>query len=1135
MSHANVEDIYLLTPIQAGLLFHSVAEPQDALYWTQYHVDIEGPLDEAHLQQAWRLTVARHAALRTVFVWDNRDQPLQVVRREMDLDWTSEDLSGLSAEQQATAFAAWLERDRAAGCDLKRGPVVRFALFRFAADRYRFVFNNHHVVVDGWSLYLALGEAFDAYDQLSRGETPALAPAPQFRRYVDWRAKQTWSDAETYFRAQLAGIDAPTPLVPVRTRETVEDFGTARSHLSATETAALTAFARASRVTVNTVMQAAWGLVLSRYSGESDVMFGVVLSGRGAPLEGIERIVGLFINTLPTCHRIDTKMPVTAWLSHVQQLQAHLLHFQHVSLADVHGWSDVPRSEPLFQSIFAFENYPVPEGWNHRSSGITLGDARSVERTNFPLMVMAGVSDRGTDVVCHYDARRLAPEMVERLVGHYVQLVRGLVTHPDATLGDVPMLTAAEVDQLKAWTRTAAPVRETSVHALFEQQVRETPNQIALLWNGAETTYAQLDARSNQLAHHLRRQGITAEDRVGVCLTRSPEMVVALLAVLKAGAAYVPLDPAFPPQRTAFVLEDANARLLVTESAVLDAFPAMTTEALCIDRQALAIASESTASLNFPVSPRHLAYVIYTSGSTGQPKGVQLEHRGVVNFLDAMRIEPGLSPADVLLAVTTVSFDIAVLELFLPLTTGARVVLAPPDAVRDGHALRDLITRHGVTCLQATPVTWQVMLEAGWSGTKGLKALCGGEPLPHDLAAALIPKCAELWNMYGPTETTVWSTCRRITSPEHVDIGHPIANTDVFVVDAGGQLVPVEVPGELVIGGAGLARGYLARPELTADRFIPHPFEKGALAYRTGDRARWLQDGNLDCLGRADNQVKVRGFRIELGEIETVLAQHAAVQQSVVVVKTDPAGDARLVAYLTITTADSPTTDELRAHLGQSLPEYMVPSAFVVLDRLPLTPNGKVDRKALPDVVSVGHAPAEAFAEPRTDIERALAAMWADLLKVERISRDDNFFRIGGHSLLAMRLVNRVNTELQVPLSPAALFQHPVLSSLAAHIAAVMTPAGTAAPEAERENVLVQIEPGGSGTPFFWVHGIGGEVFSYLSLSRHLGKARPVYGFTADWTRLASGRVPTYLIACGLSGEPVPPGMINGGPQKKNS
>lgn len=634
------------------------------------------------------------------------------------------------------------------------------------------------------------------------------------------------------------------------------------------------------------------------------------------------------------------------------------------------------------------------------------------------------------------------------MLAHFRRVLEAVVADPEIRVQAIPLLSGAERDALvfgRNRTDVEFPEREL-LHEAFEARAAERPDDVAVEFEGDRRTYRELDERANRLARLLAERGVAADTLVGVHLERSADLVVALLATLKAGGAYVPLDPAFPRDRLEFMLRDSKAPVLVTQASLLDEAPAGAGVTVCLDRDAAEIDAQDPAPPETPSRSTDRAYVIYTSGSTGKPKGVQIPHRAAVNFLRSMAKEPGLTDRDVLLSVTTLSFDISVLELFGPLSVGGRVAIVPRETAADGMRLMAAISSSGATVMQATPITWRLLLEAGWPGDGRLKALCGGEALTRDLADDLVDRCGELWNMYGPTETTVWSSVDRVLRGDGpVPVGPPIDNTRFYVVDAELQPVPSGVAGELCIGGAGLAIGYLDRPELTADRFRPDPFrpgEAGARIYRTGDLVRHRTDGRLEFLGRIDHQIKIRGFRVELGEIESVLAGHPSVAEVAVVVREDRPGDARLVAYL-VPEGPPPDDAALREHLRGALPDYMVPATYVHLERMPLTPNNKIDRKALPAPEGAA-ATGPAYLAPRTPLETVLAEAWARALGVERVGVADNFFDLGGHSLLSMKVVAEVEKRTGLRIPPGTLIFQTLEQIAAAHADAVPHEGGPA-------------------------------------------------------------------------------------------
>ncbi len=1078
MDRSAIEAIYPLSPLQQGMLFHTLYAPSSGTYFEQFAFTLRGALDEAAWEAAWQRVVERHAVLRTAFAWEKREKPLQIVSRAARAPWRREDWRGLADEERTARLEAFLREDRERGFELGRAPLMRLALLRVADDAWEFVWSHHHLLLDGWSVGMVLGEVFDLYEAGRAGETAAL-PAPRpFREYVAWLGRRDPAAAEAFWRAELRGFRAPTPLGIDRGPRAggAGEYGEERLDVSPAATAALAELARHRHVTLSTTVQGAWALLLSRYSGADDVVFGATVSGRPPELPGVDRMVGLFINAVPVRVRVPADAPLAPWLQDLQARQAETREHEHAPLVDVRAWSGLPAGEPLFDSLLIFENFPVDASAAEPRGGVEIAGFRAFERTNYPLTLVVAPAE-GLVLRAMYEADRLDGAAVRALLGHLRTLLEAIARDPEARLGDLPILDAAErARELEAWNDTAAEFpRGERIHDRFEAAAARSPDAAALVFRGEALTYAALDRRAALLARRLSALGVGPESRVAVCLERGPDMVAALLGVLKAGGAYVPVDPAYPAERVAYVLEDAGVVAVVTEAALAAQLPTGGAAVVLVDGEAPL--PDDDADFVCPATAENAAYVIYTSGSTGRPKGVVVPHRAAVNFLDSMRARPGLAAVDTLLAVTTLSFDIAGLELFLPLTTGARVALADRETAGDGALLRDALAATGATAMQATPATWRMLLEAGWTGSPGLKALCGGEALPRELADRLLPLCGELWNLYGPTETTIWSTILRVEAGEGpVAIGRPIANTRAYLLDRALEPVPAGIAGELYLGGEGVARGYLSRPELTAERFVPDPFApeacRGAHAYRTGDLARRRPDGALEYLGRTDHQVKVRGFRVELGEIEAALALHPEVGEAAVVAREDASGHARLVAYLA-----GGVPGGVRDFLRERLPEHMVPSAFVALDAFPRTPNGKTDRRALA-ALEVSHAGArDAYVAPRTPEEEIVARAWGAVLGVERVGARDGFFELGGHSLLAMQVVSRLRAALGVEVPLRAVFDAPRLDAFAERVRRTRSGDAEAPPplrRAARDGVLPlsfaqerlwfleQLEPGGA-------------------------------------------------------------------------
>jgi amino acid adenylation domain-containing protein/thioester reductase-like protein len=1061
-SKKNIEAIYPLSPLQEGLLFHTLYDPTSGLYLEQWTASIHGNLNIPAFKQAWQHIIDQHPILRTLFLWERRDKPLQVVRQEVKLPWTQQNWRGMSTNEQQQRLNDFLQTERAQGFELSQAPLMRLTLIHMDEDRYQFIWSFHHLLLDGWSVSLALKQLFAAYEALCHDQRPASQQSRPYKDFIIWLQQQDLSQAASFWREALKGFTAPTSL-PINTSQpssshSMPRYAEQHLRLSSVTTTALQSLARQQQVTLNTVVQAAWALLLSRYSGEEDVVFGATTSGRPAALSGIEEMMGLFINTLPVRARISPQNLLPIWLKDFQAQQAEARQYEFSPLVQIQRWSEIPQGQALFETLLVFENYPANTPSWIQLKDITIDNIQFLEQTNYPLTLMV-VPGTELWIQASYNCDHFSAEAITRLLGHWQTIMAGMVACPGAYLGDLPWLTSAEKRQiLIEWNATKQDYSaDQLVHQLFEAQAAQTPDKIAVIFEDEQLTYQELNHRANRLARYLQKLGIGPEVRVGIHIERSLEMMVGLLGILKAGGAYVPIDPAYPWERIAFMLADAKVPLLLTQKHLLRKLADSEAQPICLDTDWEIIERESQYNLTSGVVADNLAYVIYTSGSTGQPKGVQIPHGALSNFLEAMRQEPGLTSQDVLLAVTSLSFDIAALELFLPLIVGARIVLVSHDVSTDGSQLLQHLTDSRATVMQATPATWRMLIAAGWQGVSTLKILCGGEVLSRDLASQLLERGASLWNLYGPTETTIWSTLSKISTPDEiVTIGRPIANTQIYLLDKQLQPVPVGISGELYIGGAGLARGYLNQPELTSERFIPNPFlnldEPGmvndksnlkighsSFIYKTGDLARYRPNGNIEYIGRVDNQVKIRGFRIELGEIETALRRHIAIREAVATVWSTEQhpDDKRLAAYFVTNQNPTPSSEDLRRFLKVQLPDHMIPSVFTRLEMIPLTPNGKVDRRTLPPPCPIQPELADLYVAPRNPAEQLLANIWAELLGVDRVGSDDNFFELGGHSLLATQVVFRVKEAFHVELPIRTFFENVTIARLADTIALI--------------------------------------------------------------------------------------------------
>src|SRR5271166_2802 len=999
----DIEDIYPLSPLQSGLLFHTLLEPDSDVYFEQLTCELHGTINEEAFAGAWRLLVARHAILRTAFVWKGPREPVQVVHRTVELPWQKEDWRELDLGAREAKLAAFLSEDRRRRFEPNRAPLMRLTTVRLTDDVWQLVCSHHHLLLDGWSFPLLLREFSEAYDSFCANRTPALRPARPYSSYLAWLRRRDATRAEIFWREGLRGFIAPTPLSIVRPRRGGGDYAVAEVLLSQEETQRLRAAARELRVTLNTLLQGAYAVLLNRYSGVDDVVFGISVAGRPPDLPGVETIVGLFTNTLPLRVSVPAEAKVAPWLRGLQERQLALQEFEYSALSDIQRWSEVPAGQPLFETLLAFENYPVDAAFSRRLGGLEPRAVRFVERNNYPLTVIILPGER-LGIKVSYDTARLDRDAVERLLGHLRRALDALAESV-TRLGAITIVSPDERAALLGPAAAAGSqdLRDGSLQTWFARQANLTPSAVAVTAASGALTYSQLDRAANLVAWRLRGLGVGRGSLVGLFAERDSLLIVGLLGILKAGGAYVPLDPLFPDERLAFMVADSRATVVVTQLA-LTARLGSTTLTLELDGMCAISAAESDPPLVRDSSPDDPAYVIYTSGSTGDPKGCVITHRNVLRLFTATEPWFGFGSADVWTLFHSAAFDFSVWEIFGALLYGGRVVVVPYLTSRDPAAFCELLIRKRVTILNQTPSAFRQLMQAEERqpdpGALALRfVIFGGEAL--DLLS-LRPwfirhgdKCPRLVNMYGITETTVHVTYRPLRQVDAVEasgslgslIGVPIPDLRLLILDGGGHLAPVGVPGELYVAGAGLARGYLEQPKLTAERFVPDPFgvaPDGRL-YRTGDFARRLPDGDTEYLGRIDDQVKVRGFRIELGEIERILATHPAVRSAVVLAQESTPGEKRLVAYAVPRDGARPSVDDLRVHLRRRLVEYMVPSVFIWLDALPLTANGKVDRRALPAPEGRLSDPSAEYVAPRNDDEGALAEIWQEVLGVERV------------------------------------------------------------------------------------------------------------------------------------------------------
>lgn len=997
-----------------------------------------GVLDVACLRSALQRLVDRHDALRANVGPDGESL---CVREHMDMSMPIRDLSALDDQARQAEMEEFLRQSTQTPFAIATDPLLRAELLRTGIDEHLLLLTAHHVICDGWSWWLIVRELGALYSE-GRADAHGRLPDPaSFAEYalgdISHSRGESHAADEAYWLSRFS-VDVPVLELPTdHSRPSERSFASAREDhvLDAALVEAVRNMGAQRGATLFSTLLAGFSGLLSRLSGQSDVVVGIPAAGQ--PVAGYETLIGHCVNLLPLRFTVDPAAPFSVAIDAAQATLLDALEHQRYTFGTLLKRLRVrrdPARTPLVSVLFNLDQSvdEVTESF----SGLAI-EYETNPRTfeTFELFVNAVRIDGALRLQCQYNRALFDGATIRQWLRAFDTLLRAAVERTEAQFGSLPLVD--EVGLMELASLQPAPVafdRERRMHEYFEGQCDRTPDRIAVRFGADTCRYAALEDRANRITHLLRRHGVHRGSLVGVALDRSVDMLATLLAVLKSGAGYVPLDPQFPQDRLAYMAADAGLALLVTTREHASRFDLRGRPILRLD----ALVDELAAAANSRIGRDELAaeaedvaYTIYTSGSTGRPKGVMVPHRGVSNFLASMKREPGLVEKDRLLAVTTLSFDIAVLELLLPLSVGAEVVLADRDTASDGHGLAALLASSQATVMQATPSTWRLLLDAGWHGTPDFKALCGGEALAPDLARMLLPRCGALWNLYGPTETTVWSTCTRITphdlhSDPGIGIGRPIANTSVWILDALGVLCPRGVPGEIWIGGAGVTLGYLDRPELNAERFVVDGFAYATessddaapqpMLYRTGDRGRWRPDGTLEHLGRLDHQVKVRGYRIELGEIEANLAAREDVARALVVVREDQPNDQRLVAYLVMKDGAGPEEATMRMQMRDVLPAYMVPQHFIRIDALPLLPNGKIDRSALPLPRAVQPrvgAPAEQPAASRDPRVSYLADVWSELLGATA-GANDNFFDLGGHSMLAVQMANRVARDTGV-------------------------------------------------------------------------------------------------------------------------
>ncbi len=1053
----DIESIYPLSPTQEGILFHTLYEPESTIYFEQFQLTLHGNLDPGIFERAWQLLVERHSALRTLFVWKNRKQSVQVVRKEVNLPWSNLDWRMFSKQEQEIRLNSFLDSDRKQGFELDKAPLMRFALIRVADETYEFVWSFHHLLLDGWSWPIIFKELFALYESIQNGQQLYLAPSRPYRDYINWLQQQDLAEAKAFWQQNLEGFTAPTPLIVERaigqSSHQQQNIEVRSQHLSAERTTTLKSFAQQHHLTLATLVQAAWGLLLSRYSGESDVVFGTTVSGRPASLSGVESMVGLFINSLPARLKIPEKTDLLTWLGLLQQEYIEREQYSYTPLVDIQGVSEIPRTQQLFESIVVFENYPVNATLQQLPGNLSIGELQDRGQTNYPLTLLAIPGDEMT-VKIYYDRDRFDADIIDRMAGHFLTLLEGITINLHRTPGELPLLTPAEQDLLLVeWNATspAHPINRC-IHQLFEEQVKKTPQALAVVYEKQQLTYQELNQQANKIAHYLQRLGVKPDVPVGICVERSLAAAIAILGTLKAGGVCVPLAPTYPSERLAFMLNDSQAPVVLTQTrwkSLLDGNFAH--RLIVLDEDGEEIAKESESNLQVEVAADNLAYIIYTSGSTGTPKGTLVPQRSLTNLIEhhQAKMATGIG----VLQFASLSFDVSYHEISVAWGFGGTLYMISECDRKDLDKLIHLLSLNPIGKVFLPVSLWQQLAEI-YGEQEHLfqnirEAIACGEQLQITQPMIKLFKRLEnctLYNFYGPTEADLVTAYTFSQKPDEWPIYPPIGkaavNVQVYLLDSNLQPVPIGVPGELYVSGDGLAHGYLNRADLTNQKFLPNLFsnDSNSRLYKTGDLAQYLPDGNIEFLGRIDDLVKIRGFRVELGEVEAVLSKHPQINQAVAKVHGESAREKYLVAYFVPIAGETITVEQLRTFLTEQLPDYMIPSAFVEMESFPLTPNGKVNRRALPEPTTSRPELGQTFVEPRTPTEEILAGIWRDVLGLEQVGIYDNFFDLGGHSLLATQVIALTRKAFGIELPLLSLFESPAIAPLAQKIATAKAP-----------------------------------------------------------------------------------------------
>ncbi|MSO00265.1 non-ribosomal peptide synthetase [Bacillus paralicheniformis] len=1037
----HVQDIYYLSPMQEGMLFHTLLHPGQGFYIEQISMQVKGSFQKDILEKSMNVIIGRYDIFRTVFVHEKMKRPVQVVLKERSFQAEEIDLSGLSEAEQNERIEDYKRKDKEKGFNLSKDIPMRTAVFKKGQDRYEWVWSYHHILLDGWCFGIVVQELFEVYNALRENKPYSLGPVKPYKDYIKWLESQDKQRSLAYWEHHLDGFEGQTTFSEQRKKP--EQAGNQPEELLFTlpkeDTEAFTQLAKAHHTTLSTALQAVWSVLLSRYQRSRDLIFGTVVSGRPADIQGVEHMVGLFINVVPKRVTFGAQTTFTELVAELQKQALEAEPHQYMPLYDIQSHIAAPN---LIDHIIVFENYPLQEAnkqQEEKNLGFTMEDITVFEKSNYDLNLLASPGEEML-LKLAYNRNVFEPSFILQLKEQLLTAIREIIRNPEQALDDICVVTKKEKERLLREFNGQVQRKQTglTIPQWFEQCAEALPEQPAVSAAGRTLTYRELNEQANKVAHLLRKKNVGRGEPVALLFRRSPEMVIAIFAVLKAGGAYLPIDPEYPEARIQYMLEDSGAVCMLTQEELAEQAASLSFHQNTILIDDPAVSAESGRNLEIAAGPDDLAYIMYTSGTTGKPKGNLTTHANITRVVKETNYI-SLSEKDTLLSLSNYAFDGFTFDVYGALLNGAKLVVADQATILHIGKLTETIQKENITVMFVTTALFNLLVDAGTEWMKGIrKVLFGGErsSVSHVKKAFAAMGPDRIIHVYGPTETTVFATFYPVNRIEDsavsIPIGKPINETNAYILTENNRLQPIGAVGELCLSGTGVSRGYLNRPELTAEKFAPHPFNSGETMYRTGDLARWLPNGNIDFVGRIDDQMKIRGHRIELGEIEEELMRCQGVKEAVVIAKKSGHGDAALTAYVVPAQGAAVSNEEVRRQLARNLPAYMVPDAYMMLEELPLTANGKVNRRLLPE--ADGRPNPTEHRAPRNMTEEKLAVIWSEVLGRQRIGIDENFFEIGGHSLKAMAVTSRMLKDLAIDVPVNVLFEKPTIEGLAAYI-----------------------------------------------------------------------------------------------------